>query len=302
MRVAQPIAAWLIARPLHGVLGLALTLLLPLAQVFSGAAMTMAVLHHGWRLSMLQGLIAAGLVAVLAALTGAPVLTIMINALVFWLPASLVAVLARRSRSLTLTFQVTGIVALVGTLMMYVVLPDPTAFWKQTLTEVAAVFTAEGFNEPAKLLVEQQDLLAPQMTVLFVLTSWSLIALVLALGYGLFQALPENRGKFGRFCDLNFGRVLALVMAAASLVAWLTDADWVQSFAIVAFTIFWIQGLSVLHWLHTDGPLPVALLIVVYVMLPVLNALPVMALAVLGYTDAWFDLRSRMKGAASGSE
>ena len=296
MRVAQPIAAWLVARPLHAVLGLALTLLLPFAQVFSGATMTMIVLQQGWQLSMLQGALAAGLVAVMAAVTGAPVLTILVNALVFWVPASLAALLVRRSRSLTLTFQVTGIIALVGAMMMYVVLPDPTAFWKQTLTEVAAAFSERGFDQQANLLVEQQDVIAPQMTVLFVLTTWSLIGLVLALGYGLFQALPENRGKFGRFCDLDFGRVLALVMVLASVLALLTSAEWAQGFAFVAFTIFWIQGLSVLHWLHTDGPLPVAVLIVVYVMLPVLNAVLIMGLAVLGYADAWFDLRSRMKG------
>ncbi len=296
MRVAQPIAAWLVARPLHAVLGLALTLLLPFAQVFSGATMTMIVLRQGWRLSMLQGALAAGLVAVMAAVTGAPVVTILVNALVFWLPASLAAVLVRRSRSLTLTFQVTGIIALVGTLMMYVVLPDPTAFWKQTLTEVAAAFSERGFDQQANLLVEQQDVIAPQMTVLFVLTTWSLITLVLALGYGLFQALPENRGKFGRFCDLDFGRVLALVMVLASVLALLTSAEWAQGFAFVAFTIFWIQGLSVLHWLHTEGPLPIAVLIVAYVMLPVLNAVLIMGLAVLGYADAWFDVRSRLKG------
>ena len=295
MRVAQPIAAWLVARPLHAVLGLALTLLLPFAQVFSGATMTMIVLQQGWQLSMLQGLLAAGLVAVMAAVTGAPVVMILVNAVIFWLPASLAALLVRRSRSLTLTLQVTGIIALVGTLMMYIVLPDPTAFWKQTLTEVAAAFADRGFDQQANLLLEQQDVIAPQMTVLFVLTTWSLIALVLAFGYGLFQALPDNRGKFGRFCDLDFGRVLALVMVVASVLALLINAEWASGFAFVAFTIFWIQGLSVLHWLHTDGPLPIAVLVVVYVMLPVLNAVLIMGLAVLGYTDAWFDLRSRVK-------
>jgi hypothetical protein len=41
-------------------------------------------------------------------------------------------------------------------------------------------------------------------------------------------------------------------------------------------------------------------LIVVYALLPVLNALLVMALAVLGYTDAWFGYRTRISAAKRG--
>ena len=114
MTVAQRIAAWLIARPLNTVLGLALTLLMPFAQILSGAVMTMVVLQQGWRVSALQALAAAALVAVLGAVTGAAVVTILVNAIVFWLPASLVAWLVLRNRSLTLAYQVTAIVALVG--------------------------------------------------------------------------------------------------------------------------------------------------------------------------------------------
>ena len=295
MGIAQPIAVWLVAKPLHTVLGLAFTLLLPFAQIFTGAAMTMVVLQQGWRLSALQGTGAAMLVALLFAVTGVPVGAILINALVFWLPASLIALLVRRSRSLTLTFQVMAIIALLGTLTMYIVLPDQIAFWKRVLTEVAAAFEEMGFSQQAEVLTTQQDRIAPRGTVLFVLTVWSLIMLVLALGYGLFQALPENKAKFGRFCDLNFGWVLAAVMAGAVLLALLTRADWLQGLAFVASIVFWMQGLSVLHWLHTDGPLPLAALIVVYVMLLVLNAALVTGLAIVGYTDAWFDLRSRIK-------
>jgi uncharacterized protein YybS (DUF2232 family) len=93
---------------------------------------------------------------------------------------------------------------------------------------------------------------------------------------------------------LRFGRVLALIMAVTSLLALFIGADWLRNFAFVVFVIFWLQGLAMMHWLHVVGPLPIFVLVVIYVMLPILNALLVMALAVLGYTDAWFDYRSRM--------
>lgn len=295
MQVAQRVAAWLLARPLNTVLGLALTLLMPFAQLLSGAVMTMAVLQQGLRLSALHGLAAAALVAVLGAFTGATVGTILINAIVFWLPASLVAWLVVRNRSLALAFQVTAIVALAAGMGMYVLLPDEVEFWKQTLTEVAAAFQEMGFVDYAELLTTQRDALAPQMTVVFVLTSWSLVALVLALGHGLYQALPEKSGRFGRFCDLDFGRVLAMVMIVASVLAFLLGTDWARGIAFISFVIFWIQGLALLHWFSAEGPLPVGVLVVAYALLPVLNVALVVGLAIVGYTDAWFDFRSRIK-------
>jgi len=290
----QPIAAWLVARPMHAVLGLALTLVLPFAQIFSGAAMVMLVLYGGARTAALQGLIAIAVLAALSMVTGGSLPEMLANGLFAWLPVFLLAWLLRRSRSLTMTLQVSVIVAMAVTLGFYIVVADPTAYWLAVLTDVAAAFRNMGLTEQAGLIVAQQELIAPQMTMLTVLTSWSMIVLVMVLGYVIYQALPGKSGEFGRFCDLRFGRVLALVMAVTSVLALAIGAEWLRNFAFVVFAIFWLQGLSMMHWLHVDGPLPFIVLVVIYAMLPFLNALLVMALAILGYTDAWFDYRARI--------
>lgn len=290
----QPIAAWLIARPLHAVLGLALTLVLPFAQIFSGAAIVMLVLYGGARTAALQGLIAIAVLAALSLLTGGSLPEILVNGLFAWLPVFLLAWLLRRSRSLTLTLQVSAIAAMAVTLGFYIVVADPTAYWMAVLTDVAAAFRDMGLTEQAGMIVAQAELIAPQMTMVTVLTSWSLIVLVLVLGYAIYQALPGKSAEFGRFCDLRFGRTLALVMAVTSVLALLIGVEWLRNFAFVVFAIFWLQGLSMMHWLRVVGPLPFIVLIVIYAMLPFLNALLVMALAILGYTDAWFDYRARI--------
>jgi len=290
----QPIAAWLIARPLHAVLGLALTLVLPFAQIFSGAAIVMLVLYGGARTAALQGLIAIAVLAALSLVTGGSLPEILVNGLFAWLPVFLLAWLLRRSRSLTLTLQVSAIAAMAVTLGFYIVVADPTAYWMAVLTDVAAAFRDMGLTEQAGMIVAQAELIAPQMTMVTVLTSWSLIVLVLVLGYAIYQALPGKSAEFGRFCDLRFGRTLALVMAVTSVLALLIGVEWLRNFAFVVFAIFWLQGLSMMHWLRVVGPLPFIVLIVIYAMLPFLNALLVMALAILGYTDAWFDYRARI--------
>jgi len=290
----QPLAAWLVARPLHAILGLALTLVLPFGQIFSGATMVTMVLYGGPRKAALQGLMAIAALGALSLVTGGSIVEMAINGLFAWLPVFLLAWLLRQSRSLTLTLQVSAIVAMLATLGFYVIVSDPTAYWVAVLSDLANAFSNMGLTEQARLIVAQKELIAPQMTMLTVLTSWSMIVLVTVLGYAIYQALPDRKGEFGRFCDLRFGRVLALVMAVSSVLALAIGAEWVRNFAFVVFAIFWLQGLSMVHWLHVVGPVPFIVLVVIYALLPFLNALLIMALAVVGYTDEWFDYRSRI--------
>ena len=295
----QPIAAWLISRPQNAILGLAATyiLFLPLAGIFSGAVVVLLVLHHGVRRAMMYALLAAAVLALMALLSGGSAPQIAFAALMSWLPAYVLAALLGNWRSLTLTLQVSVIAASAGLLGFYAVLGDPSIFWSSWLAEeAAALFREMGLHEQAAALVENQAAIAQQMTVLFVFTIWSLYAFGLLLGYALYSASLDQKSVFGRFCDLNFGRVLALIMAVASVAAVLSGAVWLRNFAFLVFVVFWIQGLAILHWLHAERRLPGVLLVVVYALIPLLSALPVLSFAVVGYTDAWFGYRTRSAG------
>jgi uncharacterized protein YybS (DUF2232 family) len=292
----RPIASWLVARPQNAVIGLAGTLLLPFAQVISGTVMALLVFKHGAALAAVQGVVATAILAVISLLVSASVSQVLANALVIWVPVILLVVMMRGWRSLTLTLQVTVIAAMLVTLGFYAVLGDPTVFWREALVRVSDSFREMGLVQHADILVEQRDIIAPQMTILVVLTTWSLYAMVLLLGYAVYRRLPGNTSDFGRFRDLNLGRVLALTMAVASVIAMLTGAIWLQNLAFVIFAMFWLQGLAIIHWLHAERRLPLAVVIFVYVLIPFLNALLVMGLAVVGYIDAWFGFRRRKPG------
>lgn len=291
----RPIASWLVARPQNAVLGLAGTLLLPFAQIISGAVMALLVFKHGAALAAIQGVVATAILAILSLLVSASVSQVLANALVFWAPVLLLVVMMRGWRSLTLTLQVTVIVAMLVTLAFYLFLDSPAAFWSEVLVRISDSFREMGLQQHADVLVEQRDIIAPQMTVLVVLTTWTLYATVLLLGYAFYRTLPGVSSDFGRFRDLNFGRVLALTMAAASLLALFTGAVWLQNFAFVIFAMFWLQGLAIVHWLYAAKRLPLFVVILVYALVPLLNALLVMALAVVGYIDAWFNFRAPRK-------
>ena len=284
----QAIAKWLVARPHNAVLGLAVTLLLPAPQLTSGAIMVLLVLVQGIRLAVIEASVAAPVLAVAFVLFGGTLASVIVLMAVTWVPVMLLAVSLVTMRSLTLTLQMTVIVAVAALLVFQIAVPDPTAFWQPYLDIMAAVIRENGLQLDTELLT------ADVMTISAVLVFWMLYTVALLIGYWLYQQLPVEAPDFGRFRDLNFGRVIAFTMLLASLLSLVIDATWLQNVAFVTFVMFMMQGLAIIHWLHGEGILPVAALVAVYVLLPFLQVLLVMVLALIGYADAWFGFRRRM--------
>lgn len=289
----QAVARWLAARPQNGVLALVAGLVL--APFLSGVVMAYLVLTNGMRIPALQGVVAAALLGLLVLAGGGSVTQAAAGAATWWVPAFLLAALTGRFRSLTLALQVSAIAAMAVTVAFFVVLGDPTGYWNDTIAASVELARQAGLHEQADVLSQSQAVIAPQMTMLFVFAAWTFYVLVALAGYALFQALPGRQAAYGRFCDLNLGRVLAMGMAIASVGAVLTGWIWLQNVGFVAFAVFWLQGLAILHWLHAVGRLPLFVVVATYALLPFLNVLLVISLAVLGYLDAWFDFRSRAR-------
>ena len=287
----QALAAWLVARPQNAVLGLAATLLLPAPQLTSGVIMALLVLGRGMRLAVIEASAAAGLLLVVALVFGVSAASMMTLMAGTWLPVLLLTLVLTRTRSLALTMQVTVIVAIVAMLGFYIVVTDPVAFWQPYLTMMGEVARNSGLELNTELLN------AEVMTVSATLAFWMLYTTAMLLGYGLYKSLPGETAEFGRFRDLSFGRVIASAMALVALLALVVDVAWLQNLAFVLFVVFWIQGLAIVHWMHAEGLLPVGAVVAVYILLPLLQVLLVTVLGVLGYMDAWFEFRRRMKKA-----
>lgn len=290
----QALAAWLVARPQNAILALAATLLLPVLQILSGIFMVLLVLRQGVRLAIVEGAIAGALLGLVALLAGAPVMQVVVAMSTTWVPAILLAVTLSVTRSLALTLQVSALVAAAAVLGFHLVIDDMMAFWQPVMEFMIGWARDNRLHEQAGLIETDPAMVAHTLTIVYVLSSWTMIVLYLILGYRFSTALPEETGKYGRFCDLNFGRVIALVMALVSLLAFASGVAWLQSVAIVLFAIFWLQGLAVVHWMFTDGELPLFVVILTYALMPFLHVFLIVALAIVGYTDAWFRYRRRV--------
>ena len=292
----RAVAKWLVARPLNGVLVLAATSS-PYLGFLSAALVVLLVLHDGARVATLKAAGAGLLLALIGVVVGTPPSVILAVAIVYWLPAALLATLLAVTRSLTLTLQVSVLLAVFGMLVFFGIVGDPVAFWQAELGAAAEIWRSMGAVELADSLSEGQAMLAAQMTMFIVTLLWTIYAVTVVLGYKLFRQLPGEPDRYGRFRDLNFGRVLALIMALCSVIALVTGAAWLQNIAFVMFAVFWLQGLAIVHWLHGAQILPGFAVAMVYVLMLPLSAVVVVGLAVLGYIDAWFDLRRRAPAA-----
>lgn len=287
------LAAWLLAKPQNAVLGLAVTLLIPWLppQLTSGVILALLVVALGARMAVIQALAAAALMIVVSLIFGVPIASIVVLVCVAWLPVMLLAVLLVATRSLTLTMQVSVILAVVGLLGFHVVVADPVAFWEPVLATMGNIARQSGLELNTELLN------AELMTVSATLAFWILPTAGMLLGYGLYGKLPGETRSYGRFRDLSFGKVIAVGLAVVSVLAFAIDSAVLQGVAAVLFVAFCVQGVALVHWMHAREMLPVGVVISMYILLPLLQVLLVTVLAVFGYMDAWFGFRRRMKKA-----
>ncbi len=253
--------------------------------------MVLLVLGHGMKLAVIEGSIAASVLLTVSLLLGLSIDSIAMLMAATWVPVLLLAVLLLGSRSLTLTMQVSVIVAILAMMAFFIAVPDPIAFWQPYMDTMAELVKQNNLQLNMELLS------AEVMTVSAVLAFWMLYTVGLLLGYALYRRLPQETRDFGRFREFDFGRVIAITLALAALLAFVVDAAWLQNLAFVLFVTFWIQGLAIVHWMHGEGQLPLVAVIAVYALLPILQVLLMTVLAVFGYADAWFRFRRRMKKA-----
>ena len=287
------VAAWLLARPHNAIFALAITMLMPGLATVSGAILFFLAVQLDLQKTLFAAGLAALVVVVAALVTGSSALIVLIGVVSFWLPILVLAVVMRETRSLTLTLQLSVIMVLLGTGAFFALLSDPVAFWQEMITSNPVLQELRLPEWKVALGVSESEF-AGVMTTMFAIGFWFGLVIVVMLGYRLYQAQPGKTAAFGRFCDLNFGRVIALLLAVTSIAGFAFGVIWIKSIAVVVFAVFWLQGAAMVHWLHASGYVPVLVVFAAYALTIVLFEYLFPALAVLGYTDAWFRYRLRV--------
>ena len=270
-------------------------MILPFSIILGGATIISLALKYRFINILKQCFISISGLILLGLVVNITIYEILITALMTWMPALILVMILQRTRSFVLTIQISAIVAILLLLLFYFLVGNTGLFWNQILINLSEILVQSGLTEQANIIKNQSAVISQQMTILMITMTWSMYSIILILGCAIYRASTLEVLDYGKFSDLNFGRFFAIITAISSLLLFVFNVEWLINLAYLCFLFFWLQGLALIHWFHEEGSLPTIGLILVYVMLPFLNVLIIMILAVAGYTDAWFNYRLRMK-------
>jgi hypothetical protein len=293
------VAAWLLARPQNAIFALVLAMLMPGLAMLSGSILLLTVLQQDVRRASLVAVAAATVLLAIELVAGAfdrggSALQLAIQVAFLWLPILGLSMVMRKTGSLTLTLQLSVMFVLIGVCLFFAQVNDPVVFWQDLMAADPLLQNLSGSLQQWQLMIGATDSqFAAIVVAMFAINAWYWLVAIIMLGYWMYSQLPDKSPQFGRFRDLNFGRVVAVLLAVTSVFAFVFDAAWMLSIALILFAVFWLQAAAMAHWLKARGIVPIFAVSAVYVLTILLPQYVFPALAVLGYTDAWFRYRDR---------
>ncbi len=273
-------------------------MLLPVSQPISGIFLALVAVARGVRTATILALLAGGTLALFALIIGASPLSVVAMIAIAWLPVYLLATIWQVTRSEVLVLQLSLIIAVAALLSFHLVVGDVTLFWQPIFDAVDEAYRQAGAASPFATLQEEYAAtpgsLAVTMTTAVTAAVWLAAVFEFMLGGALYNKLPGERPRFGRIRDIDFGRVLATIFVAVTVVSLLSGSTLLEEVAALMFAAFLLQGFVVAHWLHLEGHAPVWVVLIAYASVLLLWQYALMAIAVVGYLDALFRARRRL--------
>lgn len=215
------------------------------------------------------------------------------------LPTVGLAAWLRRTNSLSYTLQMAAVVAVAGTIGANVLVDDSKSFWQPFLVGVEQMMQQmAGAGGDPEIAAASHQLAEAYGRIAWGLAAW-LVMLHALLGVfvGLFW-FGRSRGthELGpRFRALKAGRVLAMFIVLAWLLARFGVAREADDVVSLLLGVFLLQGLALAHSARLHFALGTWSLVLFYVMLflPPFAALVMPVIVVSGWLDNWLDLRGR---------
>ena len=274
---------------------MAISMLMPLSMILSGATLTALILKASILKALFQCIVAMVFLFTLGFFFNFGIVDIATKCFLYWLPVIFITLIFKKNSSFTLTVQLLSIISILFLIYFFIVVGQPDIFWSEILINFSTILTDSGLREEALLIQNQMNLIIEQISSIIAVMIWSSYVFILAFGLNIYNSDENTPNSLDSFSDLNLGKFIAVFAALCSLSLFFVDIYWLKNLTYMLLLFFWMQGLAVIHWFRNKRTIPRFLLAIIYVLLPVFNVLIVMLLAVVGYTDAWFNFRSRIK-------
>ncbi len=280
-------ATWLVAQRARRVVFIAGLFPVPGLGLISAAVVVMVAQVKGPREALLDCVFALIVLAGMAWFSGMNVPLLLSSAAISWLLWLVLGTIVARTGSLALATQVAVLVALAGLAVFNLATNDPVAYWTEVLELLYADLATQGIVVTAD--IEQQARLMSGAIIAGSLTGGMIVLLL-----GSAWASRVLGGNFGQqFTQLRLGYViggLAALAGVAGLLGMGLDG------ALLIFGVaFMFHGIAVVAWWSRRRGWPRGWwigLCILPILLPDLLLIEVALLAVLGFVDNWYGLRS----------
>jgi hypothetical protein len=270
-----------------------LALILPALGIISAATVALVSLRVG----VLEGLIvtlASSLAsALLTQMMSGNALPALLLLVILWLPMLILGALLRESRSLSLVTQVGLGTGGLFILLLYTLLEDPQLLQTQILQSLAQELTQSGLSD-ANEIQNLMHMIAAWLIGILAAGFYLQVMLSLFLARS-WQAHLYNPGGFAaEFHTLRASNVIAVISIPLILFIGYqgaTAAPLVRDITVLIMSLWFIQGLAIVHGVVSQAKLHVAWLIGVYAVLLLAPPAMIIFLIIIGLADVWADFR-----------
>lgn len=274
-----------------------LSMIFPPLSLLSSAGIALVVLRNGFA----EGMVVVGGATVAVALLGLLLfgnLAVAIGyGLVLWIPISLVALLLRESTQLSVTVELSVLIAICLVGSIYFFLSDPALLWNERLQTAVTLLLQKDMAE-----VDQGKIIQGIEKMSHIMSGLMITAALASLMLGLllarwWQSILYNPGGFRvEFLALKSRTILAYASLMLVLIATLLNgkiAETVWNIIIIALVLYLMVGISVSHKILSAMNRNTMFLTIFYlVMFFIPHAL--LPIILVGFTDTWFNWRDKL--------
>jgi hypothetical protein len=270
----------------------AMSWLLPPLSWLSAGVVGLTSLKHGAReAALVIGLGGAALLLMSVLALGTPIAGVGLVAL--WLPVALCALLLRASRDQAWVLIGAGAFGFMTATMLRISVDDPTAWWREQLTNVMQVA-----SNGRDISVELQQLAEIAVYLNGVIGLAIMLSVMITVFFARWwQALMDNpggfRSEFHRLALPKWWLLPTAACAAAVTVSGLQTAAggyWLDG-AIICLGMFVVHGIAISHCVVAQRGISAGWLFGMYVLLFLQPQIAAPVLATTAITDSFIDIR-----------
>ncbi len=269
-----------------------LSLILPPLSYLSGALVSLVTMRRGNAEGAVIAAISAIVLTVVAQLATGNMIIGLVFALMVWFPVWILSIVLRKTVSLMLTISAAALISAIAVVGFHVMVGDTTTWWLSIIDKMfGEAFTQSGAD--AAQLEAMRENMSQFMTGLMATAFFMSMMLSIFLGRW-WQAVLYNPGGFKtEFHALRLDKTIAIV--GTLILVWATISAQPGSLAIdLAFVVSVfgsVVGLALIHHFMDARQINKAWLITLYLLLMFVAPQLLVLLAIVGFADAWMDLR-----------